>query len=95
MVEWSGLTHALDEVIAAFLTELAQANRSAHTCRAYATDLQQFAVWHRARGAPALPAVTPALLRDYFATLVHLCPATRARKQAALASFLTWAYRQG
>jgi integrase/recombinase XerD len=34
-----------------------------------------------------------AVLREFFATIVHLAPATRARKQAAIASFLAWAYR--
>ncbi len=33
------------------------------------------------------------MLRSYFATQVHLAPATRARREAALASFLRWAYR--
>ncbi len=33
------------------------------------------------------------MLRGYFATLGHLSPATRARKQAALASFFQWAYQ--
>jgi len=33
------------------------------------------------------------VLRAFFATRTHLSPATRARTQAALASFLGWAYR--
>lgn len=74
----------------AFLADLAQASRSAHTCRAYATDLKQFAAWH----GDSLQAITPAVLRAYFGELVHLRPATRARKQATLASFLAWAYGQ-
>jgi integrase/recombinase XerD len=73
-----------------FLTDLAQANRSVHTCRAYATDLKQFAAWH----GDSLQAITPAALRAYFGELIHLRPATRARKQATLASFLAWAYGQ-
>jgi integrase/recombinase XerD len=52
--------------------------------------LKQFAAWYQG----ALDALTPGLLRDYFLTVTHLRPATRARKQAAVASFLTWAYRQ-
>jgi site-specific recombinase XerD len=82
--------HAPAEVIADFLADLTQANRSAHTYRAYATDLKQFATWYQG----ALEALTPGILRDYFLTVTHLRPATRARKQAAVASFLTWAYRQ-
>jgi integrase/recombinase XerD len=56
----------LDGLVADFLGDVAHGNRSAHTHRAYATDLASFA---------------------------HLAPATRARKEAALASFLAWAYR--
>jgi integrase/recombinase XerD len=76
--------------MAAFLAELTQANRSAHTCRAYTIDLKQFAAWY----GGALHAITPGVLRAYFSELVHLQPATRARKQAALASFMAWAYGQ-
>ncbi len=38
--------------------------------------------------------ITPQVLRTYFATLAHLAPTSRARKEAALASFLAWAFRQ-
>lgn len=34
------------------------------------------------------------MLRGFFATLDGLAPATRARKQASVSSFLAWAYRQ-
>jgi integrase/recombinase XerD len=82
------------EVSADFLADLTQANRAqrapAHTCRVYATDLKQFAAWRQG----ALAALTPGILRDYFMTVTDLRPATRARKQAAVASFLTWVYRQ-
>ncbi len=75
--------------VADFLADLEQADRSPHTRRAYAADLRHFAAHQRG----ALADVDAAALRGYFATLVHLAPATRARKQAALASFLGWAYR--
>ncbi|MDQ2808375.1 MAG: tyrosine-type recombinase/integrase [Chloroflexota bacterium] len=77
-------------LIAAFLADLAHANRSAHTRYAYAADLAQFA----AQAPSAVEALTPEVLRAFFATLTHLSPAGRARKQAALASFLSWAVRQ-
>jgi integrase/recombinase XerD len=80
----------LSETMAAFLVDLAQTHRSAHTYRAYATDLKQFADWY----CGALHAITPAVLRAYFRELAHLQPATRARKQATLASFMAWAYGQ-
>jgi integrase/recombinase XerD len=82
--------HLLEQPIAAFLDDLAQANHSIHTRRAYAADLKQFAAWYAGR----LDAITAGTLRDFFITLAHLRPATRARKQAALTRLLTWAYRQ-
>lgn len=80
----------LADHIADFLADLAQADRSPHTRRAYAGDLAHF----RARYGGALGDIDAAALRDYFGGLAHLSPATRARKQAALASFLGWAVRQ-
>ncbi len=79
----------LDGLVADFLGDLAHANRSAHTHRAYATDLASFVRFHH---GPA-SAITTEALRSFFATIAHLAPATRARKEAALASFLAWAYR--
>jgi integrase/recombinase XerD len=76
--------------VAAFLADLAHAGRSAHTHRAYAADLAAF----RAAYDGPIASITAETLRAYFATVAHLAPATRARKQAALASFLKWAYRQ-
>ena len=90
MAEQSGPTHTLEDAIAAFLADLEQANRSAHTRRAYATDLNQLASWHQG----SLETITPAVLRDFFGSVARLAPATRARKQAAVTSFLAWAYRQ-
>jgi integrase len=64
-------------------------NRAPATIRTYATDLQQFATFY----ADPLADLTPAVLTQYLATLLHLAPASRARKQAALASFCAWATR--
>ena len=79
------LRAAIDE----FLADLTQGNRSAQTRRAYAADLARFASFYEGptRG------ITADVLRAFFGTLTHLSPATRARKQAALASFLRWSYR--
>ncbi len=74
--------------VAAWLADLAQANRSPHTRRAYAADLRHFQAHYRG----ALGDLDADALRGYFATLAGLSPATRARKQAALAAFLRWAY---
>ena len=73
-----------------FLADLEQAGRPSNTVRAYRSDLAAFAVYH----AGPLRAVTPEVLRAYFATLAGLAPATRARKQASLASFLGWCFAQ-
>jgi site-specific recombinase XerD len=81
---------ALAVCIAAFLDDLRQANRAAATIRTYATDLHHFTAWY----AGSLDGMTEPVLRAYFRTLGHLKPTSRARKQAALASFLTWAVRQ-
>lgn len=79
----------LADLVADFLADLEHANRSPHTRRAYATDLGQFVAFHQG----PIEEITPAILRALEATRTHLAPATRARKQAALASFLAWAYR--
>ena len=77
--------------IAAFLDDLAASRRSPHTCRAYATTLQQLAALH----AGTLQQLTAEVLQRFFATHAHLQPASRARHQAAVNSFLSWAVRQG
>lgn len=74
---------SLESWIADFLTDLKNANRSPHTCRAYASDLYRLAAFYN--GMPT--AISVDNLRDFLATFSHLKPATRARKQAALNSF--------
>jgi len=82
--------HPLAAPITEFLTDLANANRSAHTVRCYRGDLAGFAAVHPG----GVGTIDAAALRRFFATLSTQAPATRARKQAALASFLTWCCRQ-
>lgn len=72
-----------------FLADLAHANRSPRTLRAYAADLAGFQAVAPAR----VDEITAAILRDHFASSLRLSPATRARKQAALSSFFAWAVR--
>jgi integrase/recombinase XerD len=79
MADSLGPGDPLADAIAAFLTDLAQANRSVQTRRAYAADLRQFAAGHRG----ALETVTPGVLRAFFATVAHLSPATRAQASRA------------
>ena len=87
----------LEASIAAFLADLSHANRSVHTRHAYANDLAQFRAFCCEQCYPAgeelLTTVTADVLRAFFSTLDHLSSATRARKQATLASFFAWAYR--
>jgi integrase/recombinase XerD len=81
--------NTLENWIEQFLTDLQNANRSPHTCRAYATDLHRLAAFYD--GEPA--AISVNTLRNFLQSFAHLKPASRARKQAALNSFFTWAYR--
>ena len=80
---------SLASSIADFLADLSRQGRSVHTLRAYRGDLAAFT--RIFDGAPQQ--VTPRVLREYLATLAGKAPATRARHEASLASFLTWAYR--
>lgn len=79
----------LQQLIEAFLRELQIANHSRHTLRAYRTDLQQLASFHPG----SITTLDADRLRTFFDHYVHLKAATRARKQASIASFLKWAYR--
>jgi integrase/recombinase XerD len=81
---------SLARLIEDFLADLRQANHSPNTVRAYASDLAQFAAF----SPGAASAVTAETLRAFWVSLAMLSPATRSRKQACLARFLTWAYRQ-
>jgi integrase/recombinase XerD len=79
----------VEALVADYLTDLANAGRPATTRRAYASDLAAFTRYY----AGPTSGVTAAVLRGFFATLDGLAPATRARKQASLSSFLVWAFR--
>ncbi len=79
-----------ETLVTTFLTDLAHANHSSQTCRAYATDLAQLCAFHQG----SVQTITAEVLRKFFGMHSHLRPATRARKQAAVARFLTWAEQQ-
>src|SRR5690348_15115390 len=76
----------LEAQVIVFLTDMAHVNHSPQTLRAYATDLAQLCAFHQG----SVQTIAEAL-RTFFGTHAHLRPATRARKQAAVARFLTWA----
>src|SRR5450759_2033870 len=81
---------SLESLVALFLADLAHANHSPQTLRAYASDLAQLCTFHQGQ----VQEITAEMLRTFFGMHTHLRPATRARKQAAVARFLTWAERQ-
>ncbi len=83
---------SLEAAIGAFLGDVEHANRSPHTRHAYGSDLAAFHRYYSRYYTGALDGITPDTLRGYFSTLSGLSPATRARKQVSLASFLAWAY---
>src|SRR5260370_24466691 len=81
---------SLESLVITFLADLAHANHSPHTCRAYATDLTQLCAFHQG----PIQTISADVLRTFFEMHSHLRPATRARKQAAVSRFLTWAEQQ-
>lgn len=67
-------------------------NLSAHTCRAYAGDLEEMAAGAAALGVRHSPSVDLFLLRRYLATLRdrRLSPRTVARKISSIRAFFGW-----
>ncbi len=82
--------YSLEIQVATFLTDLAHANYSPQMRRAFASDLAQLCAFHQA----PLQTITTEVLRKFFEMHAHLRPATRARKQAAIARFLARAEQQ-
>lgn len=87
--EAGGGTRSLSASIADFLADLARQGRSGHTLPAYRSDLAAFT--RNFAGTPQ--EITPQVLRTYLTTLATKAPATRARHEASLASWMGWAYR--
>ena len=81
--------HSLSALIADFLSDLENAGRSPHTITNYRCDLRRLVAFFPG----GLAQLTPDGLRRFFATLADKAPATRARVQASVNSFLTWCYR--
>jgi integrase/recombinase XerD len=72
-----------------FLLDLEQSGKSRHTLINYRSDLIHFLNWL----SVSLNAITVDHLRDYFKTLSKLSPASVARRQASIKSFLGWCVR--
>jgi integrase/recombinase XerC len=70
---------------------------SAHTRKAYESDLRQFVAWAERGGAAAPEAVDHLVLRRYLAYLTTrgMARTTIARKAAALRAFFGWLRRRG
>jgi site-specific recombinase XerD len=82
-------TPSLSQLLDDFLTDLQNAGRSRHTLVNYRCDLRRFVGFSPA----GLHAIDPGHLRRFFASLAPKSPATRARIQASINAFLTWAYK--
>lgn len=84
------------EVLVAFASHLtAQRGLSAHTVRAYTSDLEQLLAFAIERGVPALEQVDLTLLRGWLAEMSErqLSRSTVARRGAAVRTFFDWAVR--
>ena len=84
-----GAAHPLARHLSDFLTDLGNANASAHTIRAYRGDVPQLAAHHDGE----IGDLSAGPVRAYLAEIARLAPATRKRKRAAVASFCRWAVR--
>ena len=93
-------TPSLDDLLEKFEKSLKSLDRSAHSIRAYLSDVRLFAAWFEAHtGEPFTPeAVTDYDLRDWRDELSkhdNRKPATINRKLAGLSAFFGWAVAQG
>ena len=78
--------HPLAGLIRDFLADLQAAGKSPHTVRGYRADLHEFAQYHPG----AVTDIDATVLRRYLAAIQPQAAATRARKEAALNTFLRW-----
>lgn len=97
VVDALGAGHPLARHLSDFLTDLANANRSGETIRAYRGDLLAFATHldtDPGDDADAgLGQLDADVIRVFLAGLAGLSAATRKRKRAAVSSFCRWAVR--
>lgn len=88
----------IDRLIAEFIQyRRVGRNNSAHTVKAYASDLAQFAAYLECRGITGLVSISLPTLRGFLASLQgeKYAATTLARKQASLRAFFRWARRGG
>jgi len=79
----------LAQLLDDFLTDLENAGRSQHTITNYRCDLRRLVAF----SGDQLDAITPDLLRRFFASLAGRAPATRARIQASVNALFAWCYK--
>ncbi len=91
MDEGATIPVPLQSLVRDFLADLRNADRSPHTIRAYKGDLWRYCTFCADAASP----ISVETLRAFFASRADRAPTTRARTQAALASFFAWAYRGG
>jgi len=82
----------LESLVTTFLTELLHTNHAVATQKAYQGDLLKFCQFCRCQATPEF--FKPQTVRTFLANFAQLSPASRARKEAALASFFGWAYKR-
>jgi len=89
----------LERQVGLFLEELRRENVSAHTARAYASDLRQFVQYFSPPGgeAPEIGALDTLALREWLGDLYRrkLKAVSMRRKVAAVRSFFRFLIRQG
>lgn len=91
MDESSIIEKSLAALVHDFLADLRNADRSPHTIRAYEGDLLRYCTFCADASSPT----SVETLRAFFASRADRAATTRARTQAALASFFAWTYRGG
>ncbi len=67
--------HSSEIQISTFLADLAHANHSPQTCRAYASDLAQLCAFHQG----PIQTITVEVLRKFFEMHAHLRPACKSQ----------------
>jgi len=86
----------IDTLLTSFATWLKNHGRSAHSMRAYLSDVRQFTAWfpQHTQDPFTLAAVTGETVQDWLGHLsrvLNAMPATVNRKLAALSTFFRWA----
>jgi Site-specific recombinase XerD len=85
---WSQIVPELPSLVEDYLSDLRAENKSPHTLKNYRADLLGFLKFYQG----TLEGLSVPVLREYFAGLGEVSPATQARRRASLKSFLAWCH---